>query len=123
MYHVVEIMDDCTLLINYGFENGAKRGQLLRIYTPGEEIIDPITGTSLGTLDIIKAEVEITTAYSLFSICRRNAFNAPINSPLANFVQQIVKDKLPVDPNNISNRTLPEPTLIQVGDPVMVISK
>lgn len=124
MYHVVEIIDGYTVLINYGIQDGAKKDQQVRIYTPGETVKDPITGTSLGTLDIVKADLTIITAYPQFSLCQKIGFNAlPALSPLATLVRQMSTEPLSVDRNEISNRKIPKAAPIKIGDPVMVISK
>ena len=122
MFHVVEIADEYTLLINYGLKDNAKRGDVLRIYTPGDEICDPITGSVIGTLDIIKAEVKVITAYENFSICQKTGFNSPPLSPLAALAQKVSAEKLPVEPGEVMHRNGPEASPIHVGDPVKVIS-
>lgn len=128
-YKVIEIMDEYNIIIDYGFENGAKPKDRLRIQARGEEITDKVTGNSLGTLDVIKAEVYVKTVYEKFSICQGAqsvdlpVLN-PILSPLANMVQRSTKEgfitvrktPLPVDPSMLSNRKIPEKTLISVGD-------
>ena len=124
MYHVVEIIDGYTVLINYGIQDGAKKGHQIRIYTPGEMVKDPITGTSLGTLDIVKADLTIITAYPQFSLCQKIGSRAlPSLSPLTALVRQMTTEPLSVDREDISNRKIPETAPIKVGDPVMIISK
>ncbi|MDX9753957.1 MAG: FlgT C-terminal domain-containing protein [bacterium] len=56
---IIRILDDQRLLINLGLDHGVKQGQHFFIYDPGEEITDPETGVSLGTLELVKAEVEV----------------------------------------------------------------
>lgn len=69
-YRVIEILNKNELLINYGFNNGARIGNKVIISDKGEEVIDPVTKKSLGTLDIVKGKLEIYSVYPNFSICR-----------------------------------------------------
>lgn len=52
-YRVIEILNAYSILINYGFDNGAKENDMVRIISTGPEIKDPETGEVLGTLDFI----------------------------------------------------------------------
>lgn len=69
-YKVIEILNKKELLINYGENDGAKKGQHIRISDRGESVKDPETGEELGTLDVIKGTLEIYAVYPEFSICR-----------------------------------------------------
>lgn len=71
-YHgkVIRILSNEELLINIGSKKGAKEGALYEIYEQGETIKDPDTDSELGTLDYIKAEVEVVTVYKNFSIVK-----------------------------------------------------
>ena len=40
---VSKIIDEFTLVLNYGAEDGAKKGQEFLIYSIGDEILDPDT--------------------------------------------------------------------------------
>lgn len=123
-YKVVEIVDEYTLIIDYGLSNYAEVGRKLRIYTVGEEIQDPTTKLYLGTLDIIKAVVEVVTPYERFSICKNISYiDYNILNPLSNLVRTTSsKNKLNVNPASISNRELPKASPIEVGDLVMVLN-
>ena len=57
-YRVIEIIDEYSILINYGSLNGASKGDEVRIIAIGPEVIDPISKSSLGTLDKVKAELQ-----------------------------------------------------------------
>ncbi|MBC1284389.1 hypothetical protein [Listeria booriae] len=67
---VVKIIDDERIVINAGTENGIKIHQQLSIIDKeGDEVIDPDTGASLGSLDIVKAIVEVEATYPKMSVC------------------------------------------------------
>lgn len=69
-YKVIEILNSKELMINYGSNQGAKIGSKIRISIKGEPVIDPDTQEQIGTLDIIKGDLEIYQTYPNFSICR-----------------------------------------------------
>lgn len=50
---VSEIINDTTLVINRGSNDGVKRHDGFVIYRKGKEIIDPETNKSLGELEIV----------------------------------------------------------------------
>ena len=57
------------MLIDYGFDEGAKSGDTLRIIKEGEPVI--IDGVDYGTLDIVKDIIEVEVPYEKFSICKK----------------------------------------------------
>jgi len=56
---VVKIIDSERIVINKGFKDGIKKGQKFLIYSFGEEIFDPETKDSLGTLEYSKGQGEV----------------------------------------------------------------
>lgn len=82
-YKIVRILNDMEIVINGGHEHGLQEGDLLEIFIIGEEIKDPDTDESLGTLDIIKGKVEIKTIYPKMSLCKSAEFiTVKTSSPL-----------------------------------------
>lgn len=57
---VAHIVDDYTLIINKGSENGINLGQRFLVFIIGEEIVDPESKESLGNLEIVKGTGKIT---------------------------------------------------------------
>ena len=53
---VIKVIDDYTLVINKGAQDGVTMGDRFLIYHLGEEMIDPDTKESLGVLEIICGE-------------------------------------------------------------------
>ncbi|GAB6039531.1 FlgT C-terminal domain-containing protein [Endothiovibrio diazotrophicus] len=45
--------------INRGKDGGLKKGDLLNVYRPGEELIDPYTGESLGSTEELLGKVKV----------------------------------------------------------------
>lgn len=122
-YRVIEIIDEYTLIINYGLDAGAQQGENLRIFTVGEPVLDPMDKSSLGTLDIIKGTVEVVTPYPAFSICKKIIrHELSILNPLSNLVQTKKSiNKLNVSDEDLSHRKLPDISPIKVGDNVMIL--
>ena len=73
-YKVIDIINKFNIIINYGSNDGAFEGQEVRISTIGDEIFD-LDGKSLGNIEIIKDELEITKVYDNFSICKKMIVN------------------------------------------------
>lgn len=123
-YKVIKILSEYEIIINYGLYDGAKVGQDVRIYTKGEEILDPDTKESLGTLDLIKEELEIYRAYEGFSICRKVTIkNSNPMSPLASNFFSTTKEYKQINISNkdISSKDLPENSPVKIGDLVKII--
>lgn len=123
-YRVIEIIDEYSILINYGRDDGANEDDKVRIIGIGPKIIDPETREELGTLDLIKATLTITTTYDKFSLCEKVETTTKniLISPLSQFqtTSKITKP-LKVDKEKISNKKTPSDTTIKIGDKVKVI--
>lgn len=86
-YRVIKIIDEYNIVINYGANDGAKDGERLDIFVPGQSVIDPVTGENLGTLDYVKAKIMVKDAFPKMSVCvnvqtTSNAFLAGISNVL-----------------------------------------
>jgi hypothetical protein len=121
-YKVIEIIDDKTLLINYGIEHGAKSGDKLRISDIGENIFD-LDQSELGTLDAIKDTVLVDIPYESFSLCRKIKYmEMPILNPLSDLILKSKKiESLNIDKTAVTHRSIPDPTPIKVGDKAIVL--
>lgn len=133
-YEVIDIIDKFSILINYGEEQGAKKGDKTRIIIEGREIYDT-RENFLGTLDIIKDELEIVTVYNNFSICkkfkkktRKNPYEIPDlkTSLLAIYGRQKEEEYIEVVPLHVDEKDFTNDKLftkepIKKGDLVKVI--
>lgn len=115
-YKIVRIIDDQTLVINAGYNDGIKSGDKFEIYTSGEEIKDPDTDEVLGTLDYIKEKVEAVDVFPKMSICRHNIFVNFMDGVSAKLTR-IEPKVLNVDTKQISGG-LSVDNVIKVGDKV-----
>lgn len=123
-YKVIQIIDDYSVLINYGRNNGAIIDTQVQIIEIGPDIKDPDTDKVLGTFDHIKANLTITEVYDNFSLCQKKKTRAVVSfvNPLTDFNNLIVENvKLNVDPKQISNIKRPDNDVIQVGDTVIIL--
>ena len=115
-YEVIAIPNSNTLLINYGLNKGAKRGQTLRIIEKGPRIL--IDEHDYGTYDAIKAIVEIHAPYEHFSECKLfNYSTINVLSPLQSLLKQTKKEEMTL--SGVTPTPMPMPptiTPISVGD-------
>lgn len=115
-YEVIAIPNSNTLLINYGLNKGAKRGQTLRIIEKGPRIL--IDEHDYGTYDAIKATVEIHAPYEQFSECKLfNYSTINVLSPLQSLLKQTKKEEMTL--SGVTPTPMPMPptiTPISVGD-------
>lgn len=121
-YKVIKLLNEKEILINYGSKQGAKENQKVRIYELGETIVDPDTNEPLGTLDIIKDDLEIYRTYPNFSICRKlkNKITNALN-PLSNFsITSVISEDLNLDKHENYKKHLKN-TAIKIGDNVDIL--
>lgn len=65
---IVKIIDEYKVVVNFGSDS-VNDGQLLEVYQPGQEVTDPDTGESLGTLDFIKAKLRVIAVFPKMCVC------------------------------------------------------
>ncbi|WP_182629438.1 hypothetical protein [Clostridium chromiireducens] len=115
-YKVIKIISDTKILINAGANFNLKVGDSLDILTVGEEIIDPDTKQSLGTLDTIKATVEIVTIYPKMALCQKVEYEAKTMVEVLSSTMNVKKvRRLEIDPSEISGGLSSDFT-IRIGD-------
>jgi curli biogenesis system outer membrane secretion channel CsgG len=57
---IIKASDDGTIIMKPGSKGGVKPGMVFKIFHPGEEIIDPDTGLSLGSEESMIGEIQVT---------------------------------------------------------------
>lgn len=120
-YKIIAIQNESTVLIDYGLNDGAKEGDVLRIIEPGEDLI--IDGVNYGAYDGIKAVIEVTAPYARFAVCQRivrrtNTLFSPVS-----VLQKTIARTVPlnVSKDDIStNLSAPVITPIKIGDTVLL---
>ncbi|PYZ94916.1 hypothetical protein CR194_05175 [Salipaludibacillus keqinensis] len=131
-FKVIKILEQDSIVINGGLNNGLTFGQEVEIFVPGDEIIDIDSEEVLGTLDFIKERLELTEVYEKFSVCEKyEEREVHIPSPLSRVLAEatppfakggrteIVRERVPLRVNDSqktsrvkANRT------IELGDRV-----
>lgn len=67
---VAKILDSYNIVINKGSFDGIKTGARFLVYELSEDIIDPITKVSLGSLELSKGTGEIVDVFDRKAILR-----------------------------------------------------
>jgi len=57
---VAKIIDEFSIVVNRGSDNGVKKDQRFLVYNISEEIFDPESGDSLGHLEIVRGRGVVT---------------------------------------------------------------
>lgn len=74
---VAKILGNNEVVINRGRGDGVRQGMLFEIFAPdGEEVWDPDTGETLGTVEDIKARAEVTEVKDRLSVARLKSSGA-----------------------------------------------
>ena len=72
---VAKILSKGEIVLNRGRSHGVRTGMLFEIFAPeGEEVWDPDTGETLGTVEDVKAKAEVTEVKERLGVAR--AFDA-----------------------------------------------
>ncbi len=75
---VAKILGRGEIVINRGRQNGVRQGMLFEIFAPdGEEVWDPDTGETLGTVESVKAKAEITEVKERLAVARLSEAASP----------------------------------------------
>lgn len=115
IFKVIKIISDTEILINAGANAKIQKGDSLDIFVTGQEIFDPDTNESLGTLDTVKATVEAFVVYPKMCLCRKTVQRTE-NIFAPTFTKQVtVKKRLKVDASEISGG-LSDDLTIHIGD-------
>ena len=79
---VAKILGSNEIVLNRGRNDGVRAGMVFEVFSPeGEEVWDPDTGETLGTVEDVKASAEVTEVKDRLSVARlRQAANAPFGA-------------------------------------------
>lgn len=117
-FRIVKIIDDETIIINAGSNNGIKKNDRFEILGKGIKVIDPQTKEDLGMLDNIKETVTVTKVFEKMSECSNISTTSAMIS-LANRITDMYtapyKKVLNVDKDQINSNELIDNTL-RIGD-------
>ncbi len=68
-YKIAKIIDEYRVVVNAGSNDFIKDDDFLEVYQPGQEVTDPDTGESLGTLDFVKAKLRVVDVFPKMCVC------------------------------------------------------
>ncbi len=75
---VAKILGKGEIVLNRGRSHGVRQGMLFEIFAPeGEEVWDPDTGETLGTVEDIKAKAEVTEVKEKLAVARISEASSP----------------------------------------------
>ena len=95
-YKIAKIIDEYKVVVNAGSNDSIKDGDFLEVYQPGQEVIDPDTGESLGALDFIKAKLRVVNVFPKMCVCEnRETERTSIISSIAQSFSY--EEKLPLN--------------------------
>jgi hypothetical protein len=76
---VAKILGKNEIVLNRGRSHGVRQGMLFEIFAPeGEEVWDPDTGETLGTVEEVKAKAEVTEVKERLAVARIFDDDSPI---------------------------------------------
>ncbi len=69
------------IVINRGRREGVRQGMLFEVFAPeGEEVWDPDTGETLGTVEDVKAQAEVTEVKERLAVARLQNTASPFGA-------------------------------------------
>lgn len=79
---VAKILGNNEIVINRGRAAGVRQGMVFEVFAPeGEEVWDPDTGETLGTVEDVKAKAEVTEVKDRLAVARlQNSQEAPFGA-------------------------------------------
>jgi Flagellar assembly protein T, C-terminal domain len=78
---VAKILGNNEIVINRGRNDGVRSGMLFEVFAPeGEEVWDPDTGETLGTVEDVKAHAEVTEVKERLAVARLHNTRAPLGA-------------------------------------------
>ena len=116
-FKIVKIISEYKVVVNAGSMNFISEDDTLEVYQPGQEVTDPETGESLGTLDFIKAKLRVVDVFPKMCVCENRETKS--KSIFVNISQSLTyEEKLPlnVQTTDISGGYEGVDKKIKVGD-------
>ena len=143
---VAKILGKGEIVLNRGRSHGVRQGMVFEIFAPeGEEVWDPDTGETLGTVEDVKAKAEVTEVKERLAIARVFDADSPFGAAaglgelqgnLQRMFQQMFGENVQVqgfgmgrgpddgpDLESMFGGPLEDVTKIQVGDAIREIKR
>lgn len=122
-WKIIKIIDNYQVVVNAGHNDVAK-GDILEVYVEGSPVLDPDTNEELGTLDYIKALLEVDVVYPKMCLCKNSeieripAFNFAALETIQKLQTKEKPKPLPIDASEISGGFNESDRKIRTGDKV-----
>lgn len=115
-FKIVKIISEYKVVVNAGSNELIHEDQILEVYEPGQEVIDPETNKSLGTLDYIKAKLRVVDVLPKMCICENR--DGTMQKDFSEIIALKVTQKVPlnVDSSEISGGYENVSKKIRIGD-------
>src|SRR5215216_4180517 len=113
---VAKILGNNEIVINRGRREGVRQGMHFEIFAPeGEEVWDPDTGETLGTVEDVKAKAEVTEVKDKLAVARIFDADSPFGAAGFGEMQENLQ--------RMFGGPLEDVTKVQVGDAVREIKR
>ena len=142
---VAKILGKGEIVLNRGSSHGVRKGMLFEVFAPeGEEVWDPDTGETLGTVEDVKAKAEVTEVKDKLAVARIFDASSPLGAAgfgeiqenLQRMFQQMFGENVQVqgfgmgqgsdegpDLESMFGGPLEDVTKVQVGDAVREVRR
>jgi hypothetical protein len=117
---VAKIIDEYTVVINKGSDNGVEENMRFIIYEKGKEIIDPDSKESLGYFEYVKGKVKVDIVNEKYSIAK-SYHQAIVGVPNYFNIGAIAPKELPLDEETKKGLEKSGITIVKEGDLVRQI--
>ena len=78
---IAKVLGNNEVVLNRGREHGVRPGMMFEIFAPeGDEVWDPDTGETLGTVEDVKAKAEVTEVKEKLSVARLQSGDNPFGA-------------------------------------------
>lgn len=78
---VAKVLANNEIVINRGRAQGVRKGMMFEVFSPdGEEVWDPDTGETLGTVEDVKARAEVTEVKDRLAVARLQGAETPFGA-------------------------------------------
>ena len=78
---IAKVLGNNEVVINRGREHSVRPGMMFEIFAPeGDEVWDPDTGETLGTVEDVKAKAEVTEVKEKLSVARLQSGENPFGA-------------------------------------------
>jgi hypothetical protein len=78
---IAKVLGNNEVVVNRGREHGVRHGMVFEIFSPGgDEVWDPDTGETLGTVEDVKAKAEVSEVKDRLSVARLQGGDNPFGA-------------------------------------------